>query len=315
MTAAPAVPKIAHGDLTKDLDLTSEELFALLDLAADVKRSPEDYRSALAGKSIALLFEKPSLRTRMTFELAIQQLGGFALVNEGRIGEREPLKDMARNLDRWVSAIVARTFLQKTVEGLARWSKVPVINALSDMYHPCQAFADMQTIREHFGGTLGTMRGVKLAFVGDGNNMANSLMLNAARLGMDFALATPRKYEASAEIVAATRELAARTGSKITVTNDPAEAACGAHAIYTDVWASMGAENEAAERRTAFADYQVDDDLFMHAEPDAVFMHCLPAKRGEEVTDSVIESPRSVVFDQAENRLHAQKALLLMLLA
>ena len=311
MTAAPALSKIAHGDLTKDLDLTSEELFALLDLASDVKRSPEDYRSALAGKSIALLFEKPSLRTRMTFELAIQELGGFALVNEGRIGEREPLKDMARNLDRWVNAIVARTFLQKTVDGLAEWSKVPVINALSDMYHPCQALADMQTIREHFGGT----RGVKFAFVGDGNNMANSLMLNAARLGMDFALATPKKYEASADIIAETRALAACSGSKVTITNDLAEAARGAHAIYTDVWASMGAENEVAERRTAFADYQVDDELFTHAAPDAVFMHCLPAKRGEEVTDSVIESPRSVVFDQAENRLHAQKALLLMLMA
>jgi ornithine carbamoyltransferase len=310
MTAAPAVTKIAHGDLTKDLDVTSEELVALLDLASDVKRSPGFYQSALAGKAIALLFEKPSLRTRMTFELAIQQLGGFALVNEGRIGEREPLKDMARNLDRWVNGIVARTFLQKTVDGLAQWSKVPVINALSDMYHPCQAFADMQTIREHFGGT----HGIKLAFVGDGNNMANSLMLNAARLGMDFALATPKKYEASAEIIAHARELAERSRAKFTVTNDPAEAASGAHAIYTDVWASMGAENEVAERRTAFADYRVDDDLFSHAKPEAIFMHCLPAKRGEEVTDSVIESSRSVVFDQAENRLHAQKALLLMLL-
>jgi len=315
MTAAPALATIVHGDLTKDLDVTSEELVALLDLASDVKRSPEFYRSALAGKAIALLFEKPSLRTRMTFELAIQQLGGFALVNEGRIGEREPLKDMARNLDRWVSGIVARTFQQKTVDGLAQWSKVPVINALSDMYHPCQAFADMQTIQEHFGGTLGTMRGIKLAFVGDGNNMAHSLMLNAARLGMDFALATPKKYEASADIIAHARELAARSRTKFTVTNDPAEAARGAHAIYTDVWASMGAENEVAERRTAFADYQVDDDLFSHAEPEAIFMHCLPAKRGEEVTDSVIESARSVVFDQAENRLHAQKALLLMLLS
>jgi ornithine carbamoyltransferase len=310
MTAAPALPKIACGDLTKDLDMTSEELFALLDLASDVKRSPEVYRSALTGKSIALLFEKPSLRTRMTFELAIQQMGGFALVNEGHIGAREPLKDMARNLDRWVDAIVARTFLQKTVDGLAHFSKVPVINALSDMYHPCQALADMQTLREHFG----TNRGVKLAFVGDGNNMANSLMLNAARLGMDFALATPKKYEASPDIIAQTRQLTARSGSKFTVTNDPAEAARGAHAIYTDVWASMGAENEAAERRTAFADYQVDDDLFTYAEPEAILMHCLPAKRGEEVTDSVIESHRSVVFDQAENRLHAQKALLLMLL-
>jgi ornithine carbamoyltransferase len=218
---------------------------------------------------------------------------------------------MARNLDRWVSAIVARTFLQKTVEGLAQWSSVPVINALSDMYHPCQALADFQTVREHFG----TTRGLKMAFVGDGNNMANSLMLNAARLGMDFALATPKKYEADPRIVEQALELAEESGSRITVTNDPAEAAQGAHAIYTDVWASMGAENEAAERRTAFADYQVDDDLFTHAATDAVLMHCLPAKRGEEVTDSVIESPRSIVFDQAENRLHAQKALLLMLLA
>src|ERR1700689_4797188 len=287
MTAAPALLKIAHGDLTKDLDLTSEELFALLDLASDVKRSPEDYRSSLAGQSIALLFEKPSLRTRMTFELAIQQLGGFALVNEGRIGEREPLKDMARNLDRWVNAIVARTYRQKTVDGLAHWSKVPVINALSDMYHPCQALADMQTIREHFG----TTRGIKFTFVGDGNNMANSLMLNAARLGMDFALATPKKYEANSDVIAEARALAACSGSMFTVTNDPAEAARGAHAIYTDVWASMGAENEVAERRTAFADYQVDDDLMNQARPNAIFMHCLPAKRGEEVTDSVVESP------------------------
>src|SRR5665213_1283360 len=211
MTAAPALPRIAYGDLTKDLDLTSDELVALLDLASDVKRSPQRYRSTLSGKSIALLFEKPSLRTRMTFELAIQQLGGFALLNEGRIGMREPLKDMARNLARWVDGIVARTFLQKTVDDLARWSGVPVINALSDLYHPCQAVADMQAIREHYGAT----RGLKLAFVGDGNNMANSLMLNAARLGMDFALATPENYEASAAIVDEARGLAARSGSSI----------------------------------------------------------------------------------------------------
>ncbi len=311
MTATFALQqKIAHGDLRKDLDLTSEELLQLLDLAADVKQSPRDYASALAGKSIALLFEKPSLRTRMTFELAIQQLGGFALVAEGAIGVREPLRDMARNLDRWVNGIVARTFHQKTIDGLAQWSRVPVINALSDMYHPCQALADMQTVREHFGEA----RGLKFAFVGDGNNMAHSLMLDAARLGMDFALATPKRYEANAEVIAEARALAACSGSAVTIVNNPAEAASGAHVIYTDVWASMGAENEAAERRTAFADYQVDDDLFRHADRDAIFMHCLPAKRGEEVTDSVIESSRSVVFDQAENRLHAQKALLLMLL-
>ncbi|HWF09901.1 MAG TPA: ornithine carbamoyltransferase [Bryobacteraceae bacterium] len=310
MMAAPALPKIARGDMTKDLDLAPDELFALLDLAKDVKHSPQLYRSALAGKSIVLLFEKPSLRTRLTFELAIQQLGGFSLLNEGRIGEREPLKDMARNLDRWVSAIVARTFLQKTVDGLAHWSRVPVINALSDAYHPCQALADMQTVREHFGSA----RGVKFAFVGDGNNMAHSLMLNAARLGMDFALATPERYEASAEVIAQARDIATGTGSRILITHDPAEAARRSNVIYTDVWTSMGEENEAAERRTAFADYQVDDELFSHAEPGALFMHCLPARRGEEVTGNVIESSRSVVFDQAENRLHVQKALLLMLL-
>ena len=298
MTAAPLVLKLATSDFTKDLDVTQSELVAMLDLATEVKRSPGSYRSALDGKSIALLFEKPSLRTRITFEMAIQQLGGFSVLNEAMLGDREPVKDMARNLDRWVNAIVARTYQQKTVDGLAKWSRVPVINALSDMYHPCQAIADMQTLREHFG----TARGLRLAFVGDGNNVANSLMLNCLRLGMDFALATPPRYEASPAIIAEARALAAEYKANLTVTTDPAEAVHGAHAVYTDVWASMGAENEAAERRTAFSDYQVDDDLFSKADPAAVFMHCLPAKRGEEVTDSVIEIPRSVVFDQAENR-------------
>jgi ornithine carbamoyltransferase len=302
---------MTHSDFRSDLDLSPAELVRVLDLASGVKRSPAEYRSALAGKSIALLFEKPSLRTRFTFELAIQQLGGFSILNEGAIGGREPLKDMARNLDRWVNGIVARTFLQKTIDGLAQWAGVPVINALSDMYHPCQALADMQTLREHFG----PVRGLKLAFIGDGNNVAHSLMLNAARLGIHFALATPRKYEAEASVIAQARDFARESGSRIEITHDPNEAARKAHALYTDVWASMGEENEAAERRTAFSDYQVDDSLFTHADPDAVFMHCLPAKRGEEVTDSVIESPRSVVFDQAENRLHAQKALLLTLLS
>jgi ornithine carbamoyltransferase len=310
MTLAAALPKIARPDFAKDLDLAQDELVALLDLAAEVKRSPERYRSALAGKSIALLFEKPSLRTRITFELAIQQLGGFALLSEGPVGAREPLKDIARNLDRWVNGIVARTFLQRTIDDLAQWSHVPVINALSDLYHPCQALADMQTLREHFGD----FRGVKLAFVGDGNNVAHSLMLNAARLGLDFALATPPGYEANASIIKQSEPLAAISGSRITLTHDPVEAVRGAHAIYADVWASMGAETEAAERRTAFANYQVNEGLFRYAEQHALFMHCLPAKRGEEVTDAVIESPRSVVFDQAENRLHAQKALLIMLL-
>ena len=312
MTAAPPqIRKIAHPDFTKDLDITQDELLFLLDLATGVKREPRLYSSCLAGRSIALLFEKPSLRTRMTFELAIQQLGGFSILNDGPIGSREPLKDVARNLDRWVSAIVTRTFLQKTVDDLAKWSKVPVVNALSDTWHPCQALADMQTLREHFG----SLRGLRLAFVGDGNNVAQSLMLCAARLGIDFVLANPPRYDANAAIIAEAQAIAAANGATVTVTHDPAEAARGAHANYTDVWASMGAENEAAERRTAFADYQVDEDLFSKAAPNAVFLHCLPAKRGEEVTDAVIESPRSVVFDQAENRLHAQKALLLMMLS
>lgn len=311
MTAAPPIPKIAHPDFTKDHDLSAAELTALLDLASEVKRTPQRFRTSLAGKSIALLFEKPSLRTRMTFELAIQQLGGFAVVNQDLIGAREPLKDIARNLDRWFTGIVARTFAHQTVDDLAAWSAVPVINALSDLYHPCQILADMQTVREHFGAT----RGLKLAFVGDGNNVAHSLMLSAAQLGMDFALATPVNYPASAGIIETAQQLNARSGGRMLVTNDPAEAVRGAQAIYTDVWASMGAENEAAERRAAFADYQVNEKLFVGAAPNAVFMHCLPAKRGEEVTDEVMESPRSVVFDQAENRLHAQKALLLMLLS
>jgi ornithine carbamoyltransferase len=310
MATAPSVTRIASPDVKSDIDLSPRELIAVLELASEVKHSPESYRSALAGKSIALLFEKPSLRTRMTFELAIQQLGGIALLSEGPIGLREPLKDIARNLDRWVNGIVARTFRQSTVEDLAYWSNVPVINALSDRYHPCQALADMQTIQERFGSP----RGVKLAFVGDGNNVANSLLLAASRLGMDFAVATPRNYEMAAEVIEEGRRNAARSGSEVTITHDPREAVRGAHAVYTDVWASMGAENEAAARRSAFADYQVNDALFAQARPDAIFMHCLPARRDEEVTDSVIESPRSAVFDQAENRLHAQKALLLMLL-
>lgn len=300
----PRVQHLARPDFTCDVDATVEELHSLLELAADVKRSPGSYRSALAGKSIALLFEKPSLRTRMTFELAIQQLGGFALLDEGPIGVREPLKDVARNLDRWVSGIVARTFRQQTIDDLALWSSVPVVNALSDMWHPCQALADMQTIQGHFG----ELRGLKLAFVGDGNNVASSLMLNATRLGMNFSIATPAGYELPANVVT-------MAAGRIDVTNDPAAAVRGAHIVYTDVWTSMGDEHEAAVRRNAFRGYQVNDALLAHAAPEAIFMHCLPAHRGEEVTESVMESSRSVVFDEAENRLHAQKALLLMLLA
>jgi ornithine carbamoyltransferase len=240
------------------------------------------------------------------------QMGGGSVFIEGPIGVREPLKDVARNLDRWTNGIVARVFLQTTVEDLAHWSRVPVINALSDLYHPCQALADMQTIRERFGNSR--LKGLKLAFVGDGNNVAQSLMLTSLRLGMDFALGCPEGYLPNPDIVTQAEGLAAVTGASLLITHDTAAAAAGAHAVYTDVWTSMGQEQEMVKRKRAFHEYQVNDSLFGKARPDAIFMHCLPAKRDEEVTDSIMEHERSAIFDQAENRLHAQKALLLMML-
>lgn len=303
-------PRLRSGDLTSDLDLTAAELRTLLDLAADVKRQPQRFRLALRGRILSLLFEKPSLRTRMTFEVAAKQLGGDALLTAGPIGGREPVEDVARNLERWTDLIVARTFSQETVDALARYARIPVVNALSDRYHPCQALADMQTLREQWGG----WRGHKLAFVGDGNNVAHSLMLDAARLGLDFVCITPPGYEPDAKIVEQARLFAVETGALIEVTNSPEEGLRGAGAVYTDVWASMGFEHEAAERARVFAAYQVNRELMAMAEPGAFFLHCLPAHREEEVTADVIESPVSLVFEQAENRLHAQKALLLMLL-
>ena len=305
-TVSISLPRMQSRNLKSDLDLQASELIALLALAREVKQAPAAFRQALAGKSLGLLFEKPSLRTRLTFELGIQQLGGFAVTSQGSLGIREPVRDVARNMSRWVDAIVARTVRQETIEDLAQWATVPVINALSGDWHPCQALADMQTIGERFGKT----RGLKLAFVGDGNNVAASLMMCAARLGMEFAIGVPDRYRPDEKLVAQARSM----GGQITLTGDPLAAVSGAHAVYTDVWASMGSEHEAAERAAAFEAYCVDDKLFGAARPDAIFMHCLPARRGEEVTDSVMESPRSAVLDQAENRLHAQKALLLMLL-
>jgi ornithine carbamoyltransferase len=289
----------------RDLDLSQASLRKLLDLAVRVKKTPSRYAQSLVGRYIAILFEKPSLRTRLTFELAIKQLGGDAVNYSGPIGGREPVKDVARNLDRWTQGIVARVFAHSTVEEIAAWAKVPVVNALSDLYHPCQALADVQTLEECFG----RLEGLKLAFIGDGNNVAHSLMLTAGRLGVHVAVATPRGYEPNAAIVAEAAKL-----GQITLTNDPGEALAGAHAVYTDVWTSMGQEEESAARVEVFKSFQVNEAMFAQARPEAVFMHCLPAHRGEEVVDAVIESPRSVVFDQAENRLHAQKALLLMLL-
>jgi ornithine carbamoyltransferase len=308
-----AIPMIAKhpatpvGRLIQDLDLPVETLHRILKLAGQMKRTPARFAQILSGKYLSLLFEKPSLRTRLTFELAIKQLGGDAVNYAGPIGQREPVKDVARNLERWTQCIAARVFEHSTIEELAQWApRVPVINALSDRFHPCQALADVQTVQEHFG----RFEGVKLAFVGDGNNMAHSLMLTAGRLGVHVAVACPESYMPDPEIVAE----ASRLG-RITVTHDPCEAVEGAHVVYTDVWASMGQEEEAEDRRRAFVAYQVNEELFAQARPDAIFMHCLPAKRGEEVTDGVMESPRTAMFDQAENRLHAQKALLAVLLA
>ena len=292
-------------NLRSDMDLSVEALTHLLGLAEQIKRTPARFSKSLAGRYLSLLFEKPSLRTRLTFELAIKQLGGDSVNYAGPIGEREPIKDVTRNLERWTQCIVARVFEQATIEELAKWSHVPVINALSDRYHPCQILADVLTLQER----LGRLGGIKLAFVGDGNNVANSLMLTAGRLGVEVAVATPAGYRPDAGIVAQ----ASAMGS-ITVTDDPAEALAGADAVYTDVWTSMGQEAESAERRRAFQPYQVNENLLALAKRDAIFLHCLPAKRGEEVTDEVMESPQSAVFDQAENRLHAQKALLVILL-
>jgi len=300
-------------DLISIQDFLPEDLARALELAAAMKARPSDYRGALTGRQIVLFFEKPSLRTRLTFEAGINSLGGvsfFVDQTQSRLGARENLSDVAHNLERWVDGVVLRTFAHETVTTMALHASIPVINALSDLEHPCQAMADMLTLQEHFGD----LRNVRLAYVGDGNNMAHSLMLAAASLGATISVATPKGYEPSAEIANAAREIAAISGGGVEVVHDPVEAVAGADAVYTDVWASMGQEAEAAERREIFAPYQVNQNLFSYAARHAVFMHCLPAHRGDEVTEAVIDSPRSVVFDQAENRLHIQKAILVLLL-
>ena len=304
---------INHRDLISIQDLTPEELAALLDLTALIKERPEDFRGALAGKQVVMFFEKPSLRTRLTFEAGVNSLGGHAIFvdqTRSRLGERESLADVAHNLERWVHCVILRTFEHATVTGIAENATIPVINALSDLEHPCQALADFFTLEEKFDD----ITKVTLAYVGDGNNMAHSLILTAAALGAKIRVATPKGYEPSAEVVSAAKKIAAKTGAKITITNDPVAAVTGADAVYTDVWASMGQEEEAAARERIFAKFQVNEELMSHAAKHALFMHCLPAHRGSEVTDAVMDSPQSVVFDQAENRLHVQKSILMMLL-
>jgi ornithine carbamoyltransferase len=305
-------------DFLSILDLDATDLEGCLQLGARLKAERTLGRQAptadaLDGRHIALLFEKPSLRTRSTFEVAVRELGGhvMALQSDVALGGREPVADVARNLERWVDGVVIRTFAQKTLEEFAAAAKrLHVINALTDEQHPCQAIADFLTLQERWG----TVRGRTMAFVGDGNNVAASVAHAGAMLGVNVHVASPDGYQLPLAVVQQATGVA-RHGARLRLFSDAADAVAGADAVYTDTWTSMGQEAEAGVRRALFAPYQVNDVLMAHARPDAVFMHCLPAHRGEEVTADVFESPAAVVFDQAENRLHCQKALLLMLLA
>lgn len=291
-------------------DFTPDEISRLLNKAIHIKLHPEAYTESLKGKTLALIFEKPSLRTRVTFDVGIHQLGGFSLYlspAEINLGKRESVYDVAKNLERMVQGIMIRTFAHEIVEKMAEYASIPIINGLTDYSHPCQAMADYLTILE----IKGKIKGLKVAFIGDGNNVAHSLMFAGAQLGANVWVATPNGYEPDVAAIQWASERAAATGGFCTVTNDPVEAARNADVIYTDVWASMGQEAEAAERKKIFLPYQVNSALFAHAKDNAIFMHCLPAHRGDEVTDEVIDSRHSVVFQEAENRLHAQKAILL----
>lgn len=310
---APLEQPFVSRDLLSVQDFSPEEIKYLFELTNIIKNRPADFRGALDGKQLVLFFEKASLRTRLTFEAGMASLGGTAFFvdqTHARLYEREPLRDVARNVERWVDAVVLRTFEHETVVEMAKYSSIPVINALSDLEHPCQAFADFYTLQEKFGD----LRGVHLAYVGDGNNVAHSLMLAAASMGSRISIATPKGYEANPQVIDTALEIAAGTGAQLEFTQDPNEAVTGADAIYTDVWTSMGQEQEAEERARIFAGYQVNDMLLAQAAPHVRFMHCLPAHREQEVAASVIDSPKSVVFDQAENRMHIQKAILLLLL-
>lgn len=294
-------------------DFTREEILKTFNLAADMKAHPESYASALKGKTLALVFEKPSLRTRVSFDVGVQQLGGFSVYlspTEINLGKRESVHDVAKNLERMVQGIMIRTFAHQLVTDMARYASVPVINGLTDYSHPCQAMADYFTIQE----IKGDLNGLKLCFVGDGNNVAHSLMFAGARLGAHVTVACPAGYEPDSVAVQQSSEDAKATGARIEITHDPNEGLKNADVVYTDVWASMGQEAEAESRRLVFRPFQVNRSLMAKAKGDAIFMHCLPAHRGEEVTDDVIDAPSSVVFQEAENRLHVQKAIMYQLM-
>lgn len=300
-------------DLIADYDLTPEDLATIFDLAARVKKNPAEYRTALAGQTLAMIFQKPSTRTRVSFEVGIYQLGGsglFLTSNDLQLGRGETIADTAKVLSRFVSGIMARVFAHANIEALADNATVPVINGLSDLLHPCQALADFLTMKEK----RGDLKGLKLTYVGDSNNVSNSLMIMAMKLGVQMAIASPKGFQPDPALLE--RALAARISPdlKIEVTDDPFVAVKGADFVYTDVWASMGQEKEHSERVKIFTPYQVNAKLMAAAGSQALFLHCLPAHRGEEVTDEVVDSPASVVFDEAENRLHAQKAVMLLLM-
>ena len=310
---AESAQRLRGRDLCSITDLSVAEMAALMELGHAVKSDPGAFHQALAARQIVLFFEKASLRTRLTFEAGINTLGGNAIFvdqTQSPLGERESLPDMAHNVERWMSAMVLRTYSHDTILEMAASSRIPVINALSDLEHPCQAIADFLTIEEHFGSA----QGIHFAYVGDGNNVCHSLMLAAAQLGAHCAIATPKAFAPKLEIIHKAIEIAEQTGGSLTLHTDPVKAVAGADAVYTDVCTSMGFEHEATKRAPIFKPYQVNEQLMSHAQPEAVFMHCLPAHRNAEVTDQVLDGPQSVVFEQAENRLHAQKAIMLMLL-
>ena len=302
-----------HKDFIEIHDYTADEVREIFELARDIKAKPQKFTKTLEGKTLAMIFEKSSTRTRVSFEVGMFQLGGHALFLSSRdiqLGRGEPIPDTAHVLSRYVDGIMARTFAHRTVTELAEYASVPVINGLTDLSHPCQAMTDYFTAWEH----LGDLKGKKIAWVGDGNNMAHSLMYGASKVGMDIAVATPAGYAPGPEVIAAAKADADAAGTKIILTHSIDEAVRDAHIVETDVWASMGQEEEAEKRRRDFEGWRVDKRVMSLARKDAIFMHCLPAHRGEEVAAEVIDSPQSVIFDEAENRLHVQKAIMVVLM-
>lgn len=300
-------------DFINMVDYSSQDVLALLESAAQLKKQKDKLRTDLKGKSVAMIFQKPSNRTRVSFSVGVHQLGGHSLYlgpDEISLGKRETTHDVAKTLGRYVQCIVARVFDNKDIVELAKYADVPVINALCDLYHPCQALADLQTIREEFG----KLKGLTLAYVGDGNNVFHSLAIACAHVGMNVRFAGPRGYDPNGDILKAAQAIAKKNGAVIECGRDAKQAVKGAAIIYSDVWVSMGQEKETAKRIKEFKGYQINGDLVKHAAKDYIFMHCLPAHRGLEVTEDVIDGKHSVIFDQAENRLHAQKAVLLKLL-